>query len=288
VLRERVLTAVVLLAVLIGVVATENAWAISVLVTLVVAAAAWEWAKLFKLSSVFTVVVAAAAWEWAKLFKLSSVFTAVFYVGIALGFGWIVQELLQWKTVFALPNFVLLSSVFWLIAAPILVILRPRIINKPMLGTIIGWIVLLGFAAGLVVLYRRFSVGFLLAALAVPIVADTAAYFVGKRFGKNKLAPQVSPKKTIEGALGGLVGVAAFLGAWVVFQNYGLWWIGVFIVLAVYSIVGDLFESLLKRQAEVKDSSNLLPGHGGVLDRIDAQLPVIPLTALAVQWIPWQ
>jgi phosphatidate cytidylyltransferase len=266
-LQERVLTAVVLLAVLLGVVASENAWAISALVTL---------------------VVAAATWEWAKLFKLSSVYSGVFYLGIALGFGWIVQELLQRSTVFALPNFILVSSAFWLMVSPFLVVFRLRITDKPVLSILIGWIVLLGFAAGLVVLYRRFSVGFLLAALAVPIVADTAAYFVGKRFGKNKLAPQVSPKKTIEGALGGLAGVAVCLGAWVVYQNYGWWWIGVFVLLAIYSIFGDLFESLLKRQADVKDSSNLLPGHGGILDRIDAQLPVIPLTALAVQWIAWQ
>jgi phosphatidate cytidylyltransferase len=182
----------------------------------------------------------------------------------------------------------LVSSAFWLMVSPFLVMFRPRITDKPVLSILIGWIVLLGFAAGLVVLYRRFSVGFLLAALAVPIVADTAAYFVGKRFGKNKLAPLVSPKKTIEGALGGLAGVAVCLGAWVVYQNYGWWWIGVFVLLAIYSIFGDLFESLLKRQADVKDSSNLLPGHGGILDRIDAQLPVIPLTALAVQWIAWQ
>jgi phosphatidate cytidylyltransferase len=266
-LQQRVITAGVLLAVLLGVVASESAWAISALVAL---------------------VIVAATWEWSKLFKLSAVSSVIFYAGVALGFGWIVQELLQYSTVFALPNFVLLSCVFWLIASPCLVIFRPQITNKPSIGIIVGWIVLLGFAAGLVVLYRRFSVGFLLAALAVPIVADTAAYFVGKRFGKNKLAAQVSPKKTIEGAVGGLVGVAIFLGAWVVYQNYGLWWIGVFVLLAIYSIFGDLFESLLKRQADAKDSSNLLPGHGGVLDRIDAQLPVIPLTALAVQWIPWQ
>ncbi len=266
-LKERVITALVLLGILIAVLVSQSAWAISALIT---------------------VIVAAATWEWARLFKLSVVFTAVFYVGVALGFGWIVQELLQRSTVFALPNFILVASVFWLIASPVIVVVRPALVDKPPVGVIVGWIVLLGFAAGLVVLYRRFSVGFLLAALAVPIVADTVAYFVGKRFGKRKLAEHVSPKKTIEGALGGLMGVAAVLGAWVVQQNYGLWWIAVFVVLAVYSIFGDLFESLMKRQAEVKDSSNLLPGHGGVLDRIDAQLPVIPLTALAVQWIPWQ
>ncbi len=266
-LKERIITALVLLAVLIGVVASGNVWAISALVAL---------------------VVAAATWEWARLFKMSIVSTAIFYFGIVLGFGWIVQELLNLNTVFALPNFVLLASVFWFVVSPILVVTRVQLVNKPLLGMVLGWIVLLGFAAGLTVLLRRFSVGFLLAALAVPVVADSVAYFVGKRFGKNKLAPNVSPKKTIEGALGGLLGVVVTHGAWVVQQGYGWWWVSVFVVLAVYSIFGDLFESLLKRQADFKDSSNLLPGHGGVLDRIDAQLPVIPLTALAVQWIPWQ
>jgi phosphatidate cytidylyltransferase len=240
------------------------------------------------ITALVTLVVAAATWEWARLFKLKLVAACALYLGVAAGFGWIAQELLNLSTVFALPNFVLLACVFWLLIAPVLVVARWQLVSKPLIGVLLGWVVILGFAAALTVLLRRFSVGFLLAGLAVPIVADTVAYFVGRRFGQRKLAPLVSPKKTLEGALGGLAGVALVHGVWVMQQRYGAWWIGAFVVLAIYSIIGDLFESLLKRQADVKDSSQLLPGHGGVLDRIDAQLPVIPLIALAVQWIPWQ
>jgi phosphatidate cytidylyltransferase len=263
-LGQRITTALVLLAVLGLTMASGNAWAVTALVTLIVVTATWEWARLFTMALPYQIAL---------------------YVGVAAGFGWIAQELAQVNGVFALPNFVLIAAVFWLLAAPVIVIVRPNLAQKPIVGVALGWIVLLGFAAGLTVLLRRFSPALLLAALAVPVVADSMAYFTGKRFGKHKLAPQVSPKKTIEGALGGLVGVAVIHGAWVWHEKLGWWWVGVFVGLAVYSIFGDLFESLLKRQADVKDSSNLLPGHGGVLDRIDAQLPVVPLAALALQWI---
>jgi phosphatidate cytidylyltransferase len=263
-LGQRIITALVLLAVLGLTMASGNAWAITALVGL---------------------IVATATWEWSRLFAMGVPTQLALYAGVAAGFAWIGQELAQLNGVFALPNFVLVASAFWLLAAPIIVILRPKLTNKPVVGVVLGWVVLLGFAAGLTVLLRRFSPAFLLAALAVPIVADSLAYFAGKRFGKHKLAPQVSPKKTIEGALGGLVGIALIHGAWVWHEKLGGWWVAVFVGLAVYSIFGDLFESLLKRQAEMKDSSNLLPGHGGVLDRIDAQLPVIPLAAFALQWI---
>jgi phosphatidate cytidylyltransferase len=111
------------------------------------------------------------------------------------------------------------------------------------------------------------------------IVSDTAQFYVGSRFGKRRLAPAVSPKKSVEGAVGGLVASAAFavwLGpvAWPSLGPVPLAGIG--LLLAGLGIAGDLFESLLKRSADVKDSSNLIPGHGGILDRIDSLLLVVP------------
>jgi phosphatidate cytidylyltransferase len=121
--------------------------------------------------------------------------------------------------------------------------------------------------------------------------ADIGAYFAGKLFGKNKLAPQLSPGKTIEGAIGGLAAVLLMAGLSVIYEIPGifltLYELGglltlgsLVIALVALSIMGDLFESQLKRLAGVKDSSNLLPGHGGILDRIDALMPVLPVIAI--------
>jgi phosphatidate cytidylyltransferase len=136
-------------------------------------------------------------------------------------------------------------------------------------------------------------VAFVLSLLLVVWLADIGAYFAGKALGRHKLAPSISPGKTWEGAIGGWVAVIV-IGALAAATGFyaptvftalvaHLGWVRAFIaltVLVVFSVVGDLFESLLKRQAGVKDSSGLLPGHGGVLDRIDALLPVLPIALL--------
>jgi phosphatidate cytidylyltransferase len=122
----------------------------------------------------------------------------------------------------------------------------------------------------------------LLALLAVVWIADTAAFFTGKLFGKHKLAPSISPGKTWEGVAGAMVAVALY--AWMVSameSGHSIEVItGLFLAMTVLSILGDLFESWLKRAAGVKDSSNLLPGHGGILDRIDGVTAALPLAAL--------
>ena len=112
---------------------------------------------------------------------------------------------------------------------------------------------------------------------------DIGAYFVGKRFGRRRLAPSLSPGKTWEGALGGAAAAAAAcLGALAVVDLLDWVWVGLTLLLIVVSIFGDLLESLLKRESGVKDSGALLPGHGGVLDRIDSTLPVLPVIALVL------
>ena len=134
---------------------------------------------------------------------------------------------------------------------------------------------------------------FLLTTMALVWVADIGAYFVGKALGRHKLAAQISPGKSIEGALGGLAlcYLYAFVCIWYLpFEDsiFGAWairfgWVPMFLmvtVLTAFSIFGDLFESQFKRLAGVKDSSHLLPGHGGVLDRVDALLPVMPIAAV--------
>ena len=122
-------------------------------------------------------------------------------------------------------------------------------------------------------------------------IADTAAFFTGRAFGRHKLAPSISPGKTIEGAAGAWVGVTVYLAV----VTIGMHWLPINLgvskllllgfLLTYQSIVGDLFESWLKRCAGVKDSGSALPGHGGILDRIDAILSTLPLQVLLLNWI---
>jgi phosphatidate cytidylyltransferase len=133
----------------------------------------------------------------------------------------------------------------------------------------------------------------LLAFMMLVWIADIAAYFAGHRFGRTRLAPTISPGKTREGLYGALVATALFGVAWFTFLRVHVpallrdlpgslaWMIAFVIALTLLSVVGDLFESALKRGAGLKDSGTLLPGHGGVLDRIDALTAVLPAAALA-------
>jgi phosphatidate cytidylyltransferase len=184
------------------------------------------------------------------------------------------------------------SAIFWLCIAPPWVIARwPTTSPLPM--AFIGWVVLCGAWVAMVELQAR-SPWLLLAAMAIVWVADTAAYFAGRAFGRRKLAPMVSPGKTWEGVFGALIAVGVYALALAPLAGsagfvlptsalaIGLWAAFALLVTGV-SIFGDLYESLLKRHAGVKDSGTLLPGHGGILDRTDALFAAMPLVALAAQ-----
>jgi len=254
----------------------------------------WAWA-------VFTFVIAAVAcWEWGRFCQLSKAMTGIYWV-VSLALAAVVFFGYQNGSVFGLGfkslvlGGFLLSAVFWLVAVPIwlLTLWRPRAYWAI---AVAGWVVV--FPTWMALLYlREVSPWLLLSFAAIVWVADIAAYFCGKRFGKNKLAPAISPGKTIEGAVGGVLGVVAYFFIWQSLlastyvgqqawaQNISenlLALFAFFLVLAVLSIVGDLFESWMKRGAGLKDSSNLLPGHGGILDRIDALTSTLPLVGLYV------
>ena len=141
---------------------------------------------------------------------------------------------------------------------------------------------------------RSIHPSLLIAVLGTVWVSDTAAYFAGRRFGRRKLAPSISPGKTWEGVAGALAAVGIYALAWAGLGAPGhtsawpaamrvavTWILPVLLGLAVVGMIGDLFESLIKRQAGVKDSGTLLPGHGGILDRIDAPVAMLPLAVLA-------
>jgi phosphatidate cytidylyltransferase len=169
------------------------------------------------------------------------------------------------------------AALFWIAVAPLWMWrgLRP---DQTM------WIGAAGFAvlvpAGLAMTALR-PIEVLLV-LGLVWVADTAAYFVGRAWGKRKLAPAISPGKSWEGAAGGLIGAAlyAIIIAFFTERGAALTLVATAVLLGMVSIVGDLFESAAKRQAGVKDSGTLLPGHGGILDRIDSATATLPLAAL--------
>jgi phosphatidate cytidylyltransferase len=166
---------------------------------------------------------------------------------------------------------------------------QPPTVSLPL--ALAGIVALSGVWVALVELQAR-SPWLVLAAMAIVWIADTAAYFAGRAFGRRKLAPLVSPGKTWEGVFGALAAVAVYAAAIAPFahsagyQGRGdavalIAWIALALALALMSVLGDLYESWLKRQAGVKDSGTLLPGHGGILDRVDALLAAMPPAALA-------
>ena len=277
-LRTRVITAVVLLIVLLVVLlyGGEIGWSLFVLTVLV--GAFWEWARL-------------------GLFEPGK---AVVYA-IAGGVLCVVIERLINLQTQAFP-LLALASIFWVAFAPWCLrnVSVGILANKNLYG-FVGY-VLIGAAGLALVITKTHGIVFLLSAIAICFAADIFAYFFGKTFGKHKLAPRISPGKSWEGAIGGAFSVVAL--SWIVVflagtypeleqtwqaMAFDRWHPMVFtfwlVVLSAYSVVGDLFESMLKRRAGLKDSSQLLPGHGGVLDRIDAQLPVLPLAILLVSAI---
>ena len=186
------------------------------------------------------------------------------------------------------------SAYFWIFAVPAWLALRLR--PEPWASGLAGWFALWPMWAALVVL-REASPWILLAVTALVWVADIAAYFAGRRFGRRKLAPSISPGKTWEGVSGALLGVLAYGIALDVYAHArpgplapafdhggGALALLAMLALAALSVLGDLFESWMKRGAGRKDSSALLPGHGGVLDRIDALTPTLPVAALLLSF----
>ncbi|PKO54181.1 MAG: phosphatidate cytidylyltransferase [Betaproteobacteria bacterium HGW-Betaproteobacteria-2] len=219
-----------------------------------------------------------AFWEWGGMSGMGKPWRHV-YTSLAMLFGVIVVLADDIGLLTLQPQVmfysILAATLFWLLAAPVWLMLRFNI-RQPVVLAITGFIVLFPTWLALVSM-RGISPWLLLMVMATVWIADSAAYFSGKRFGKHKLAPQISPGKTWEGVLGAWLAVAVY--GLVICYNLSLtYWIIVGLFgITVLSIMGDLLESLVKRQAGVKDSGSLLPGHGGVLDRIDGLTSSLPL-----------
>lgn len=282
-LAQRVMTAVVLLAVLLGALAVPSALPLVLLLALAAACALWEWLRLTVSPGAETLSIVIAVVLGGIM-----VFCGVDWVHAGLMAGWsavVAQVSNSWLT----PVVVLV----WVVVATIMVV-RGRT-SEPAPSSalrIFGIFAVWAAWSALVQMYLVYGAWFLVSLLALIWVADIGAYFAGKAFGKHKLAPRVSPGKSWEGAVAGVLAAIVWIavsGQWpgsfaaALIQKWTLAGALSFTAfLAALSIIGDLFESLLKRRAGRKDSSSLLPGHGGVYDRIDALLPVAPTALLLV------
>ncbi len=242
--------------------------------------------------AMLAVVVGLGAREWARLAGLSSRHSQQLYAVltvVSLGFVWFV---LNWQP--GLVVLLLLALIWWLVAAT-WVIRYPASTAAWFAGvwrrTVIGLLVLVPAWAALVALHGYGEQGPRLILLLMLLIwgADSGAYFAGRKWGKDKLAPLVSPGKSWQGLWGGLVTsvlvAVLFINLFSIRVEHHLFFIAICIITVFFSVLGDLVESMFKRDAGVKDSGNLLPGHGGVLDRIDsltAAAPVFVLGTLGV------
>jgi phosphatidate cytidylyltransferase len=276
-LRTRVITAVVLFAAFLLALFFLPPLGWLLFVSAVATVAAWEWGGLMRLGRAARLVTGALLAVVCAAVAL----LAPAAVGLEAGFA---EAAWRLGAGFYGP-----AAVFWLLVVPLWLQRRWPLAN-PVVSWVTGLLVLLPVWLALVQLRQAGPLA-VLAIMAVVWLADIGAYFAGRRFGQHKLAPNISPGKTWEGALGGAVAVLAygFLIAGhlpATLAGNPLLLLGVLILLSALSILGDLFESLLKRQAGLKDSSNVLPGHGGVLDRIDSLTSTLPLVALV--WLVTQ
>jgi phosphatidate cytidylyltransferase len=269
-LKQRVITALVLVAILLPALFAPMAWPFALLSLVLIAAAGWEWGRLNGASGVaiamgVLLAAACAAALWA-------------------GWGEAPPTLVWW-----------LATLVWVLGGTY--VLRggvagwPKIpaLPRAVIGLLLLWTAWLALAAA-----KTIGVNFILSVFCLVWAADIAAYFGGKAFGKRKLAPGISPGKSWAGVWSGMLGALVLAAFWLwldraftmdslslysrLLARFGIIGVaGVVVFLAAMSVLGDLFESLVKRAAGAKDSSRLLPGHGGVLDRVDALLPVFPI-----------
>jgi phosphatidate cytidylyltransferase len=280
-LKQRIITALILLAIALPALFHEDPRWLGALGLLLILASAWEWGQLNGLSS-----------RWSLLMSLTCglmcalVYTAYWMTSIDGTWGW------------------LFGRNIWLFVGATWVLFGAYLLQ----GGVSKWQSLhrwLRLSMGLFILSTTWmalfqakimGTAFLLSCLALVWVADIAAYFAGRRWGQRKLAPSISPGKSWEGVVGGMIAVQLFAMVWLGLESEWLFLQGsVFslllqhgcimlvlglVFLTAMSVVGDLFESLIKRSAGAKDSSQLLPGHGGVLDRMDALLPTLPLALM--------
>lgn len=278
-LKQRIITALILLAILLPALFYPAPEPFALIALLLIAAGAWEWGRLngfgpsaSLMTGAVCVVLCVASWLMGWLHQSMPIMWSLAGLAWVLGGAWLLRGGVSgWPTI-----------------APAL---------RWVAGLLALWLAWLAVAQA-----RVIGINFLLSVLMLVWVADVFAYFAGRalggKFSRSKLAPSISPGKSWEGVWGGMAGVVMLAIAWAwadqswqasVPSFYGqlsrhgaVWLVIAVLFMAAMSVVGDLVESLIKRSAGVKDSSGLLPGHGGVLDRVDALLPTLPLAMMLV------
>mgnify|MGYP003340416745 CR=1 FL=1 len=216
-----------------------------------------------------------ALYEWSKLLYFKSHEKMIFLVISMALIYYIDQQLNSEDSRLIL----LIASVFWLCIAPLFLIFKINLKNF-LFSSFIGWVLVMPLIISLNYLIEL-SPWVVLLVLSTIWLADSSAYFFGKQFGKRKLAPSISPGKTWEGFLGALFVVSLFSIAMTYFGFVNSYMCILFFnLILILSVEGDLFESYIKRMAKVKDSGDLIPGHGGVLDRIDSLCSSLPFATL--------
>lgn len=273
-LKQRIITAFVLLALLLPVLVVKTVWPFAALTLVAISLAGWEWSRLNDAGPLAV--------------SLGLVLGAACALALYAGWTTTAPRIAWWSALAA-----------WVLGG--VWVLRGGVAGWPRVPRPLRW------AIGLIALWtawlalvnaKAIGLNFILSAFVLVWAADIFAYFGGRAFGRRKLAPAISPGKSWEGVWSGMVGALLVAAAWlaidaiamrgdesfysIVADRFGYLGVVMIVVfLVAMSVVGDLFESLVKRSAGAKDSSTLLPGHGGILDRIDGLLPVFPI-ALAV------
>jgi len=243
------------------------------------------------------VMIAAAGWEWCRLNGIQDSWS----VAVGMGLGGL-MGLLWWFSVLDQVQWVI-----WMVASGVWALIAVTLLTRgvsqwgmwPSGLRLAGGCLLLAAAWLALAEARKMGLVYLLSVLTLVWMADIAAYFGGKTWGRRKLAPTISPAKSWEGAYSGFAGACGLAAFWIWYDGlrqddsvsifglmlaHGWIWLAVAVIsLTAMSVIGDLIESLVKRSAGVKDSSGLLPGHGGVLDRVDALLPVLPVALMFTQ-----
>ena len=281
-LWQRVITALVLLAIFLPALFYPHSLPFSLLVLALMAAGAWEWGRMQGLGQGGAIALAGGC---------------LLLCGLSWSLGWLERPL----------------TAVWVIGGSLWVLAGAALLRAgvgawgrlPLALRLVGGVLALWLAWLAIAQAHRLGSNFLLSVLLLVWVADIFAYFAGRTFGlkftRNKLAPAISPGKSWEGVWGGMAGVLVLAVVWVLADRHygavlpsfytlltrqGLWFLLLSIVfMTAMSVVGDLVESLVKRSVGVKDSSGLLPGHGGVLDRIDALLPTLPLAMMLSSFV---